>query len=102
MSKIKERKRKRDRLKPLSLYPLKPEVALRAFMEVSPKKLALSSKWVRPEYGGRLRRNDRMGVRRSLMMGRIPGETLSFLRKQESRNPGRWRIPGSGFPRSRE
>ena len=57
-----------------------------------------SRRGVRPEYGGRFRRNDHRGARRSLLIGRTPGETLSFLRKQESRNPGRRRIPGKWIP----
>lgn len=32
-------KRKSERLKPISLYPLTPEQALSAFMKVDPKKV---------------------------------------------------------------
>jgi hypothetical protein len=33
---------KRLRLKPISLYPLKPSEALKAFMEIDPKKVKKS------------------------------------------------------------
>ncbi len=36
--KKKKEQKKRDRLKPLSLYPLTPEQAMGAFMRVKPKK----------------------------------------------------------------
>jgi len=33
----KQKKSKKEKLKPISLYPLKPEEALSAFMKVDPK-----------------------------------------------------------------
>jgi len=35
-----------DRLKPLSLYPLTPELALSAFMQVDPKKVKAAERRV--------------------------------------------------------
>jgi hypothetical protein len=37
-------KKKSDRLKPISLYPLKPEEALAVFMKVKPKQIKKSAK----------------------------------------------------------
>lgn len=40
---MKKSKKKPKRLKPLSLYPLKPEKALEAFMKIKPKKSLLKA-----------------------------------------------------------
>jgi len=58
MKKSKPKKSKSKYLKPISLWPLKPEDALRAFMQVDPKKvkkkikghLALSSAYFRKSF----------------------------------------------------
>jgi len=40
---VKRNKKKQTRLKPLSLYPIKPEKALAAFMKIKPKRALLSA-----------------------------------------------------------
>ena len=41
---MKENKKRKKRAKPLSLYPLKPEAALSAFMKIDKKKLLKAEK----------------------------------------------------------
>jgi hypothetical protein len=45
-------KGKSDRLKPLSLYPLTPEHALFAFMQVAPKKVKTSVRKAKKKHRG--------------------------------------------------
>ena len=49
MANEKKQKRspRRDRLKPLSLYPMTPEKALSAFMRVKPKKATMGVRKVK-------------------------------------------------------
>lgn len=39
---MKRKPKQKDRLKPLSLYPLKPAQALSAFMEIDPRKIKMA------------------------------------------------------------
>lgn len=42
--KLKKKEIKKNRLKPISLYPLKPEEALFLFMQVDPRKIRVTKR----------------------------------------------------------
>ena len=75
-------------------FTIRSQIALRG----APVMTERQYNYVRPECGGSSRGKSNAGICGSPKQSSIPRETLSFLRRQESRSRGRRSIRRSGFP----